>query len=81
MDHFSLHVSLDILGEIKLNLLNAEKYLKLVFWIDKKLNDALFHELAYLNKLVICSSLLNIVIPIEKHKKYWYFYFFEWFNQ
>ena len=40
MKHFSLHVLLNILGEIKLNLMKAEKYLKLVFIIDKKLYDA-----------------------------------------
>ena len=40
MLNFSLHVSLQILLEIKLNLMKAEKYLKSVFWIDKKLHDA-----------------------------------------
>ena len=40
MLHFLLHVLLNILGEIKLNLMKTEKYLKLVFLIDKNLHDA-----------------------------------------
>ena len=40
MKHFSIHVLLNILGEIKLNLMKAEKYLILVFLIDQKLHDA-----------------------------------------
>ena len=34
------HVLLNILGEIKLNLMKEEKYLKSVFFIDQKLHDA-----------------------------------------
>ena len=45
----TLHVSLHILCEIKLNeLIKAEKYSKSVFWIYKKLHDAVIKRLKIL---------------------------------